>query len=76
MVGGCHNRKKLHFLSYFDPYPIDKTLNHFEKKYFLLKMYKKIPLNFLRFFKSFWLLKKLKILIKDDVILENTSCIY
>ena len=30
MVGRCQNRKKLHFLGYFDPYSIVKTLNVFE----------------------------------------------
>ena len=34
MVGRCHNRKKLHFLGYFDPYPIN-TLNLFEKILFV-----------------------------------------
>ena len=44
MVGRCQNRQKLHFVGYFDPYPIVNTWNLFEKKFLL-------PLNFLGFFK-------------------------
>ena len=49
MVGHCQNRKKLHFLRHFDPYPIVKTLYLFEKNTF----FKYVLANISEFLKIF-----------------------
>ena len=43
MVGHCQNRKKLHFLGYFDPYSIVNTFNLFKKIRFVENVLENTP---------------------------------